>query len=85
MTLENFETLLKKYADLMIHKGIAVKEGDYVLLNANINQAPLARLITEAAYQAGAAYVKVNWSDDALGRLNYTYRSLENLQKFLNT
>lgn len=81
MTLENFETLLKKYADLMIHKGIAVKEGDYVLLNANINQAPLARLITEAAYQAGAAYVKVNWSDDALGRLNYTYRSLEILQE----
>lgn len=81
MTLENFELLLKKYADLMVHKGIAVTEGDYVLINANINQAPLVRLIVESAYQAGADFVKVNWSDDLLRRLNFEHRSLDTLKE----
>lgn len=79
MALENFDQLLKKYADLIVHKGINVLQGDYVLINADIEQAPLVRLVTESAYNAGAAKVSINWSDDIITRINYQGQSLETL------
>lgn len=79
MTLENFDHLLNKYADLIVHKGINVLKDDYVLINTDLEQAPLVRLITEKAYLAGAKLIKVNWSDDQLSRLNLTHMSQETL------
>lgn len=61
IVLENFDTLLNKYADLIVNKGIAVGEDDYVLINADIEQAPLVRLVVKNAYQSGAKKVIVNW------------------------
>lgn len=79
MTLTNFPELLKKYADLIVNKGINVMQDDYVQINADIDQAPLVRLITEIAYNKGAKKVVVNWSDDELSRLNYQGQDLETL------
>lgn len=79
MVLENFEHLLSKYADLIVNKGIAVTNDDYVLVNADIEQAPLVRLITQSAYKAGAKQVIVNWADDILSRLNYEGQDVETL------
>lgn len=79
MVLENFDSLLSKYAELIVNKGIAVTKGDYVLINADIEQAPLVRLITEKAYQANAKKVIVNWADDILSRLNYKGQDVETL------
>lgn len=79
MVLENFDQLLKKYADLIVNKGIAVAEGDYVQINADIEQAPLVRLIVESSYNKGATKVIVNWADDTLTRLNYLGQSVETL------
>lgn len=81
MTLENFDQLLQKYADLIVHKGIAVTNGDFVSINTDIEQAPLVRLIVDSAYLAGAAHVNVDWSDDALSRMHYQYRSEETLKE----
>lgn len=79
MVLENFDNLLQKYADLIVNKGIAVIEDDYVLINADIEQAPLVRLIVESAYNRGAQKVIVNWADDILSRLNYQGQTIETL------
>lgn len=79
MVLENFENLLSKYADLIVNKGIAVAEGDYVLINADIEQAPLVRLIAEKAYQSKAKKVIVNWADDILSRINYEGQDVDTL------
>lgn len=79
MVLPNFEENLKKYAELLVATGINVTEGHTVVLSIDVDQAPLARLISEAAYERGAKKVIVNWADDALTRLDYTHQDLETL------
>lgn len=79
MTLKNFDELLKKYAELLVATGINVQEGHSVVLSIDVDQAPLARLITEAAYERGAKKVVVKWADQATSRLNYQYQDLDTL------
>ncbi|MDN6195213.1 MAG: aminopeptidase [Atopostipes suicloacalis] len=80
MVLENFDENLKKYADLLVTTGINVSEGHIIFLSVDVDQAELARLITEAAYKKGAKKVIVQWADDELSRLNYQYQNLETLK-----
>ncbi len=39
-----------------------------LFLQISVDQAPLARLITEEAYRLGAAEVIVQWSDETIQR-----------------
>ena len=80
MVLPNFEENLKKYAELLVATGVNVSDGHTVVLSIDVDQAPLARLITEAAYKRGAEKVIVNWADDGLSRLSYTYQDIETLK-----
>lgn len=68
MTLPNFSTTLKKYARLIVETGINVQKGQSIVVQINVDQAPLARLITEEAYALGAGEVIVQWSDDFIQR-----------------
>lgn len=79
MTLENFDHLLSKYARLLIQKGLNVGKDDYVAIHCDVDQAPLVRLLTEEAYQAGAKQVIVNWTDDAITRSHFNYQDRETL------
>ena len=80
MVLPNFEENLKKYAELLVATGINVSEGHTVVLSIDVDQAPLARLISKAAYDRGAKKVIVNWADDGLTRLNYQHQDIETLK-----
>lgn len=77
MVLENFDKLLDKYANLLIVKGINVQKDDYVQINADLEVAPLVRLLTKHAYQLGAAKVVVKWVDDEMTRLHYQHQDQE--------
>lgn len=44
------------------------KKAKTVVLNIDVDQAPLARLITEEAYKAGANQVILKWTDDVIAR-----------------
>ncbi|EGO8789610.1 aminopeptidase [Enterococcus faecalis] len=68
MTLENFNENLKKYARLIAETGVNVQDNHTVVLQISVDQAPLARLITEGAYRLGAAEVIVQWSDETIQR-----------------
>ncbi|MDV7768948.1 aminopeptidase [Enterococcus faecalis] len=68
MTLENFNENLKKYARLIAETGVNVQDNHTVVLLISVDQAPLARLITEEAYRLGAAEVIVQWSDETIQR-----------------
>ncbi|WP_458199493.1 aminopeptidase [Enterococcus faecalis] len=68
MTLENFNENLKKYARLIAETGVNVQDNHTVVLQISVDQAPLARLITEESYRLGAAEVIVQWSDETIQR-----------------
>ena len=68
MTLENFNENLKKYTRLIAETGVNVQDNHTVVLQISVDQAPLARLITEEAYRLGAAEVIVQWSDETIQR-----------------
>lgn len=77
--LKNFDELLKKYAQLLVTKGINVQPGDWVKLTIGVDQAPLARLITSESYALGAEKVIVKWSDDEVTKLHYLHQPIETL------
>lgn len=81
MVLPNFEENLKKYAELLVATGINVSKDHTVVLSIDVDQAPLARLISEAAYERGAKKVIVNWADDGLTRLDYQNQDIETLKE----
>lgn len=73
---------LKKYANLVVKKGVNVQKGQPVFITAPVEGADFARLLVEQAYEAGANNVHVHWVDDALTLLKYTYADDEVLQTF---
>lgn len=64
--LADFNVNLKKYARLIAETGVNVSKGHTVVLQINVEQAELARLITKEAYQLGADEVIVQWTDDII-------------------
>lgn len=68
MVLPNFQENLQKYADLIVSTGVNVDKGQTVVLQIDVEQAPLARLITRVAYKKGATEVIVKWTDDEINR-----------------
>lgn len=69
--MSDFQTKLEKYAELAVKIGVNVQQGQTLIINASIDCAELVRLIVKQAYEVGARFVKVNWSDDTVTRLRY--------------
>src|SRR5690606_37697613 len=63
-----FDQNLRKYASLLVNVGVNLRAGDLLHLTASLTDDPTIRKLVhytiEAAYQAGAKYVDVNWNDD---------------------
>ena len=57
-----------RYAELAVRVGANVQPGQLVDVIARIEHAEIARAVTRAAYQAGARYVDVYYSDQHLRR-----------------
>ncbi len=70
----------EKLAKLAVRKGVNVQKDQPVVISACVRDAAFVRLLVQEAYEAGARYVEVNWSDVELTRMDYTYQSLETLQ-----
>lgn len=62
---------IERYADLIVHRGVNVKAGQEVVIQAPVEVAPFARLLVARAYAAGAGHVTMIWNDDAVTRLTY--------------
>lgn len=61
-----FQEKLAHYAELLVRTGVNLPEGGKVLVRAPVDAAPLVRLVARAAYRAGAADVRVSYSDPHL-------------------
>ena len=73
------KTTLKKYAALLAKCGVAVKKGDFVIIDAGLDQPEFVAMCVEACYKAGAAKVIVEWDYQPLAKLNVRYQSLKTL------
>ena len=71
------KTVLKKYASLIARKGVAIKKGDTVVINAQLDQPEFVKTLVEECYRAGAAKVEVEWSYDPLNKIHVKNRSLK--------
>ena len=73
--------LLEKYADLTVRVGIAVKPGQKVVINSPIDAATFTQQLVKKAYEAGASYVMIQWSDPISGRTTMLNASAEVLEE----
>jgi aminopeptidase len=59
---------LSAYARLLVRAGVNLSEGQDLLVDGQLEHAPLARAIAEEAYAAGARYVDVAYGDRRVHR-----------------
>ena len=69
--IEALSPQIERYAELIIRKGAAVREGQEIVVQAPVERADFVRVLVERAYNAGAGHVTVIWHDDACTRLEY--------------
>jgi aminopeptidase len=62
------QRLIDQYAELAVRVGANVQPGQLVEVLARVEHAEVARAVTRAAYQAGARYVDVYYSDQHVRR-----------------
>jgi aminopeptidase len=79
MDKKEFNELLGKYADVILHTGVNLQKGQRLSLFADIQNIQLVRLMTARAYQMGASLVDVGWVDEKLIRTRFDYADPETL------
>ena len=77
------KSLLKKYAELIVRSGIALKKGQSVVIRCNTEIEKFAALVVEECYRAGAKYVIVDWSSELCTKITLKKGKKENLAQVL--
>lgn len=80
--MNNFNDLLKKYAELTIKIGINIQKNQALVIKAPIECAEFVRLATSYAYENGASNVYIKWCDDELTRIKYLKAPYESFKEF---
>ncbi len=75
------KSLLKKYAELVVREGIALKKGQSVLIRTNVDQEEFTALVVEECYRCGAKYVHVSWSSEKVNRVTFKKGTIKNLSQ----
>lgn len=71
--MPSFEDKLREYARLLVDVGINLEKGQTLVINCQVDQAHMARLCADAAYERGAREVVLNWTDDYLTRAKFLH------------
>lgn len=71
LATEALSDQLDLYANLLVRKGVSLRRGQELVLQAPVERADFARRVVAAAYRAGAGHVTVIWKDDEVMRLTY--------------
>ncbi len=60
------ESELQRYADVIVRVGLNLRQGQRLLIRAELQTAALVRAVARSAYRAGVRFVDVIWSDEQL-------------------
>lgn len=63
--------LLKEYAKLAVKLGTNPKKGQYLVITAPVEAHEFVELCVKEAYDHGAGFVSVDWTDRVITRMNY--------------
>ena len=73
---------LHRYAKLLAKTGVNVKKGQWVIIQAELDQPEFVEMCVEELYRAGAGKVTVEWSHQPMQKLHYKYMKEERMKKF---
>ena len=62
---------LEKYAKLVVNKGVNIQPGQKLMIRSGVDQAFFARVLAQAAWDAGAADVFINYNDEKADRIKF--------------
>lgn len=65
---QKYAAQMNEYAELAVQKGAAIQPGQTLVIHSPVECAAFAELCADKAYEAGAAYVTVQWADSAIKR-----------------
>ncbi len=72
---------LRRYAKLLAKTGVNVRKGQWVVVQAELDQPEFVEMVVEELYRAGAGKVTVEWSHQNLVPLHYKYQKEQTLGK----
>ncbi len=72
---------LKKYAELLVFKGVNIQQGEILVISASINARPLVLEMVKAGYNAGARDVEIMWSDEEIAKIGYKKKNVKTLSE----
>ncbi len=72
---------LRRYAKLLARTGVNVKKGQWVIIQAELDQPEFVEMVVEELYRAGAGKVTVEWSHLPVSGLKYKYENQETLSE----
>ena len=75
------KSMLRKYAQLAVQTGIALKKGQGCVIQGEVEQHEFAEMVAEEAYRAGAKWVMLQWTDQAGTKLRYRHESMTQLSR----
>lgn len=78
----SFEEKLAQFAELAVKVGANVQKGQTLLINTSTDTVEFTRMVVKKAYEAGAARVTVNFSDEAIDRALFDYAPVEEFEKY---
>jgi aminopeptidase len=70
---------IERFADLVVRAGVNVQPGQIVVIDTDTAHLEIARVVVEAAYAAGAAWVETVWSDGPIQRSAVDHATVEEL------
>ncbi|MGL4848714.1 MAG: aminopeptidase [Clostridium sp.] len=79
--IKNLNTILEKYADLIVKKGLNIQKDGLLFINSPIECAEFSRIISEKAYNVGAKNVYINYGDENFSKIKLQNESLESLKE----
>ena len=72
---KSLENKLRKFAKLAVKTGVNIQPGQMLIVSSSIDAKEFAKMIVEEAYEAGAGYVDVQFSEAEISKLHYKYAS----------
>lgn len=72
---------LRRYAKLLAKTGINVKKGQWVIVQAELDQPEFVEMVVEELYRAGAGKVTVEWAHQPVSALHYKYQDQDTLSE----